>query len=106
MDRSNMHAAYSPQTVIFDPPGKEFDIILQIANDLYPHGGVWYSMTLGTERDMLNMKQRNLIVDMAVFGGCALVGLYQIAVFLLRRAERSSLYFGICCLLGRNSTAS
>jgi len=45
-------------------------------------------------------KERNSYVDMAVFGGCALLGLYQIAAYLLRRTERSTLYFGICCLLG------
>lgn len=95
-----VHAAYLPQTVLFEPPGEKFDLFIQIANDLYPQGGIWYSMTLGTERAMLAMKERTGIVDMAVFGGCALLGLYQVALFALRRSERSSLYFGICCLLG------
>jgi len=99
-DPSNVHAAYLPQTVFFDPPGKEFNLFIQISNELYPNGGIWFSMTLGTEQSMHAMKERTVIVDMAVFGGCALLGLYQIALFGLRRSERSSLYFGICCLLG------
>lgn len=99
-ERSRTHAAYKPQTVVFDPPDREFDLLVQIANELYPQGGIWYSLALGTEQHMLNMKERNMIVDMVVLGGCALLGLYQIAVYLMRRAERSSLYFGICCLLG------
>ena len=99
-DRTAAKAAYYPQTVVFEPPGKRFDLFVQTSNELYPQGGIWYSMTLGTDRSMLAMKERTGIVDMAVFGGCALLGLYQIALFLLRRSERSSLFFGICCILG------
>ncbi|MEK3883323.1 ATP-binding protein [Paenibacillus sp. PL2-23] len=57
-------------------------------------------MALGSEEQMLASDKRDGFVGMAVFGGCALLGLYQISVFLLRRSERSTLYFGICCLLG------
>ncbi|MBB6669612.1 hybrid sensor histidine kinase/response regulator [Cohnella nanjingensis] len=99
-DPAQTRNAYRPQTVLFDPPAGAFDLILQVANDLYPEGGIWYSMTLGTERQMLALQERQMMVDMAVFGGCVLLGLYQIAVFLLRHSERSTLYFGICCLLG------
>ncbi|WP_409345394.1 ATP-binding protein [Paenibacillus sp. MBLB4367] len=100
LDRTNVHAAYMPQTVVFDPPGKAFDLFIQISNELYPQGGIWYSMTLGTERSMLALKERTAIADMAAFGGCALLGLYQLALFALRRSDRSSLFFGICCMLG------
>jgi two-component system, sensor histidine kinase ChiS len=98
--RSQMQSAYMPQTVRFDPPAGEFDLIVQIANELYPQGGIWYNLTLGSERQMLDRAERDSIIDMAVFGGCALLGLYQIVVYLLRHEERSTLYFGICCLLG------
>lgn len=99
-DRTSVRAAYFPQTVYFDPPGDKFDLFIQISNELYPKGGIWFSLTLGTERSMIALKERTGIVDMAVVGGSALLGLYQIALFALRRSERSSLYFGICCLLG------
>lgn len=72
-----VQAAYLPKTVSFVPPGKTFDLMLQVANDLYPHGGIWYSMTLGTERSMLALKEQTGIVEISVFGGCALLGLYM-----------------------------
>ncbi|QMV43548.1 hybrid sensor histidine kinase/response regulator [Cohnella cholangitidis] len=93
-------SAYRPQMAAFTPEGETFELILQVSNVLYPSGGIWYSLTLGTESGMAAMKTRNTVVDMAVFGGCALLGFYQIAVFLLRRTDRSTLYFGICCLFG------
>jgi signal transduction histidine kinase len=99
-DRSQTMSEYSPQTVRFEPSNNDFDLILQVANELYPQGGIWFSLSLGAEKQMLNSIERERIVDMAVFGGCALLGLYQIAVYLLRHKERSTLYFGICCLLG------
>ncbi|WP_372632305.1 ATP-binding protein [Cohnella sp.] len=93
-------SAYRPQTAAFEPEAGEFELTLQVANALYPSGGVWFSLSLGTESGVAATNMRNTIVDMAVFGGCALLGFYQIAVFLLRRADRSTLYFGLCCLLG------
>ncbi|WP_158299367.1 hybrid sensor histidine kinase/response regulator [Paenibacillus antri] len=99
-DRSQTKSAYVPQTVRFEPSNRDFDLILQVANELYPRGGIWFGLTLGTEKQMLNGIERDRIIDMAVFGGCALLGLYQIAVYLLRHKERSTLYFGVCCLLG------
>ncbi|XID96005.1 ATP-binding protein [Paenibacillaceae bacterium WGS1546] len=100
VDRADTRHAYRPQTVYFTPREERFELLIQVANELYPSGGIWYSLTLGAERDMSGTATRNAIVDMAVFGGCALLGFYQIAVYLLRRADRSTLYFGICCLLG------
>jgi len=99
-ERKAVQAAYKPQTVSFDPLGQSFDLIVQVANPLYPYGGIWYSLSLGTESSMLALKERTGYVEMTVFGGCALLGLYQIALFVMRRSERSTLYFGICCLLG------
>ncbi len=99
-EKAGTKSAYHPQTVAFKPPAEEFDLLVQVANPLYPEGGIWYSLTLGSERDMLHREVRHSFIDMAVFGGCALLGMYQIAAFLLRRSERSTLYFGICCLLG------
>ncbi|MBO9610833.1 MAG: hypothetical protein J7639_33085, partial [Paenibacillaceae bacterium] len=99
-DPAAMKSAYRPQTVSFEPNGSSFDIVLQVANELYPQGGVWFSLTIGEERSMLAVKERTQVVELAVFGGCALLGFYQLALYALRRTDRSNLYFGICCLLG------
>ncbi|MFD0696331.1 ATP-binding protein [Paenibacillus sp. GCM10027628] len=99
-ERAAVRAAYLPQTVSFNPPGQSFDIFIQVANELYPQGGIWFSLTLGTEQSMVALKKRTEIIDISVFGGCALLGLYQLALFMMRRSERSNLYFGICCILG------
>lgn len=99
-DPAAVKSAYMPQTVSFEPNGSSFDIVLQVANELYPQGGIWFSLTLGEERSMLAVKERTQVAELAVFGGCALLGLYQLALFALRRTDRSNLYFGICCLLG------
>ncbi|WP_158289335.1 hybrid sensor histidine kinase/response regulator [Paenibacillus flagellatus] len=99
-DRTAVRAAYRPQTVSFEPAGPSFELAIQAANELYPRSGIWFSLTLGSESSMLALKERTEYAEMAVFGGCALLGLYQIALFLMRRSERSTLYFGLCCLLG------
>lgn len=97
---SGTESAYRPQTVMFKPGGETFELVLQVANEIYPKGGFWFSLTLGTEKNMLKSNTHKTMVDMAMFGAGALIGFYQIATFMLRRAERSTLYFGICSLLG------
>ncbi|MCC3374363.1 ATP-binding protein [Cohnella sp. REN36] len=99
-DRSGTVSAYRPQTVVFKPQGESFDLLLQVANEIYPAGGIWFSLTLGTEQHMQDSNTLKTMGDMTMFGASALIGFYQIAVYLLRREERSTLYFGICCLLG------
>lgn len=99
-EKNEGHPAYRPQTVTFTPAADAFELFVQVENELYPEGGIWFSLTLGSGQDMLRSEEHGSFVNMAVFGGCALLGLYQIAVYLLRRSERSTLYFGICCLLG------
>ncbi|SIQ43302.1 MULTISPECIES: ATP-binding protein [unclassified Paenibacillus] len=99
-DLQDVQSAYRPQTVYFTPRTPEFVLTLHAANALYPRGGIWYSITMGSAEAIAAADRQRMMADMAVFGGCALLGMYQISLYLLRRVEKSTLYFGICCLLG------
>jgi len=99
-DEQHARAAYRPGIVSFKAPAKEFDVIVQLSNYLFARGGMWFGLELGTEQQLYAAREEKLIIDMIVFGGAIMLGFYHLLVFALRRADRSSLYFGICCLLG------
>lgn len=92
-------AAYLPQTIEFQPAAQEFDIVVQVSNYLYARGGIWNAMKLGTEERIADLNQEEFAIDMIILGSTLMMGLYHIVIFILRRTNRSALYFGLICLL-------
>lgn len=45
--QSGKYAAYSPQTIVFQPAAKEFEIVVPVSNYLYARGGIWNGLKLG-----------------------------------------------------------
>jgi len=54
---------------------------------------------LGTEEQLDQIRERRLALDLILFGSILALGLYRLALFVLRRSERSELLFGIFCLI-------
>lgn len=92
-------AAYLPRTIVFQPAAKEFEIVVQVSNYLYARGGMWFAMKLGTEERIADVNQEEFAIDMIILGSTLMMGLYHIVIFILRRRSKSSLYFGLICLL-------
>ncbi|MCU6708675.1 ATP-binding protein [Paenibacillus sp. J5C_2022] len=98
-DRERAEAAYKPQSITFQPPAEDFDIIVQISNYIYARGGMWFAIELGTEEGIASRNKEQFAVSMFIVGSTFMIGLYHIIVFLLRRNNRSALYFGLICLV-------
>jgi two-component system sensor histidine kinase ChiS len=92
-------AAYLPQTIVFQPAAKEFDIVVQVSNYLYARGGIWNALKLGTVERIADLNQEEFAIDMIILGSTLMMGLYHIVIYILRRTNRSALYFGLICLL-------
>ncbi|MFB9276961.1 ATP-binding protein [Cohnella cellulosilytica] len=97
--RERAIADYAPQTVVIYPAAREFDIIVQISNYLYPQGGMWYGMELGTAERVAASDRSEFALKMIVLGSTFILGLYHLVIFILRRSNRAPLYFGLICLL-------
>jgi two-component system sensor histidine kinase ChiS len=57
------------------------------------------SILLGTGKQVSKVVQQQLAIDLFLFGSILIMGLYHLALFILRRKDRSTLYFGLFCLL-------
>ncbi|MFD0960262.1 ATP-binding protein [Paenibacillus chungangensis] len=98
-DREHAEAAYKPQSITFRPPAEDFDIVVHISNYIYARGGMWFAIELGTEDGIASRNKEQFAVSMFIVGSTFMIGLYHLIIFLLRRSNRSALYFGLICLV-------
>ena len=104
-DKENFRPEYNPNTVQILPPGAQFDIIVQMSNFIYSRGGMWYSIDMGTPEQIQNLDRRIIYRDIFLFGSFFIMGMYYLSIFLMRREDKSSLYFVLMCVvvIGRTS---
>jgi PAS domain S-box-containing protein len=90
---------FCPQVVDFQPTAEHLEVIIWVSNFHHRKGGAWEPILLGLAQDMRHIRQRALNVNFFLFGGILIMGLYHIGLFIYRREEKSTLFFGIFCFL-------
>ena len=90
---------YQPRIVEFTPTGTGFELIILVANFIYARGGMWYAIDFGTPEQIRNMDRRIVNKDLFLLGALAVMALYYLNIFLLRREDKSSLYFVFMCVM-------
>jgi hypothetical protein len=75
------------------------ELVIQVSNFMHRRGGIWQSIKFGNSEDILKLRERQLSMDMVLFGSLLIMGLYHFVLYALRRKDISPLYFGTFCLL-------
>lgn len=94
--------AYEPEylhlikTIRIDKP--ELNILIEVANFTHQKGGIWESILFGKEEQIQQTKNSNLAFDLFTFGAIIIMSIYHFGLFILRRNEKSTLYFGLFTL--------
>jgi len=83
----------------FIPLSTDTNIVMQIQNVNDKNGGMWNSATIGSFNNINDLRNKMIIYDMFLFGATIVMAIYHLGLFLLRRKDRSSVYFGMLCLL-------
>lgn len=96
--RDNMVPQYLPKEIYFETSSATLEIVIQVSNFYHEKGGIREYLFLGNNEDILYVKTKNLALELILFGSIFIIGLYNIAIFLLRRQARSPLYFGLLCI--------
>jgi diguanylate cyclase (GGDEF)-like protein len=94
-----MKAHNYPKPVYFTPLKNEVEIVLQVSNFVQRKGGLWEGIEMGPAKQITFDKEKDIMLQAAVAGSLFMMGLYHIGLFAFRRSERSTLFFGIACLL-------
>lgn len=90
---------YRPQKVNFFTKDTKAEIILHVSNYHYRDGGIWESITFGTAEQIKDYSFKKLTIQMIIFGGLLLSGLYHVVLFIQRRQNKAALYFSLVCLI-------
>ncbi|XDD49848.1 adenylate/guanylate cyclase domain-containing protein [Leptospira sp. WS92.C1] len=86
---------------IFSFSSTEREIVLKILISNFHHarGGLTGKFFLGKSSSVQSIREKRLTIEVFVLGSLAIMGLYHLVLFYLRKEEKSVLYFGILCLV-------
>jgi PAS domain S-box-containing protein len=88
-----------PQIFDFEPHSNQIELIIQVSNFHHRRGGVWEVIQLGREKDIREAQEKRLSFDLFLFGSIFLMALYHLGLFIVRKKDRSPLYFSVFCFL-------
>lgn len=87
------------------PAGESLDIVIHVSNFHHRNGGFPRSLVLGQRGPLHTTQLNQIILEVFLCGGLAMMSLYHFALFALRPQDRSPLYFALFCLLVTVRTA-
>ncbi len=88
-----------PHIANFTLTGDRMDILLHVSNFHHRKGGAVEVIHFGTEKDIREMRERSLALDLFLSGSIFIMGLYHLVLFFMRKRDRTPLYFSLFCLL-------
>jgi two-component system sensor histidine kinase ChiS len=77
---------------------KENELFLEIANFDHHKAGPWESLELGIWEKIQWESEKEILLQMFIFGGLFLIGLYHLSLFLHLKEDYTGLLFGLFCL--------
>jgi two-component system, LytTR family, sensor kinase len=89
---------YTPKAVFFNAPDREFDIIINVSNFNYAHGGFWRNISLGSSEKILNSYLLAMCREFFIIGALMIIAVLYFAVYILRREIKYPLYFSLLCI--------
>jgi signal transduction histidine kinase/ActR/RegA family two-component response regulator len=98
IDADSTTPAYYPAIVRFTPTSPRVEVILQISNFDHRLGGPWLPLLFGIPEQIDQLRESQLARDLVLFGAIFIIGLYNLALYALRRENRSTLYLGLFCV--------
>ena len=95
MSRDTVVPNYKPLSIQVPLQSQICDIVLQIANFHHKKGGFWRTIYIGANDSLVREHAKAVGYDMLIFGAIMMIALYHVALYSIRRKERSSLFFGL-----------
>lgn len=97
--RETMIPQYLPQVAFFEAQQGNNEIVIQVSNFYHRNGGILESIKLGSEKQILGLRSKNIASNILLFGCLIFMGAYHLALFFFRKKNTSALYFGSFCIL-------
>ncbi|HYX32082.1 MAG TPA: 7TM diverse intracellular signaling domain-containing protein [Oligoflexus sp.] len=86
------------RTFEFQPKAPEFDLIIQVSNFEIFLCGITIAPQFGTLETVVRDRNQKIAIDVFLVGALIIMGIYHLCLFLLRREDPSTFWFGaVCC---------
>jgi len=82
----------------FNPTSDRGFLVIQISSFHYKTGGLFYSLSLDSYDKVLKKDKLRYLIDFFVFGVLLIMAFYHFGLYLQRKEDKGSLYFGLFCL--------
>ncbi|MCJ2163350.1 MULTISPECIES: 7TM diverse intracellular signaling domain-containing protein [unclassified Pseudodesulfovibrio] len=98
----SVEAETPDRSIVLSPitiDGAPIDLVMQISNHFFPGGGVQNPIVLA-EQGVLEQAHNDARSWGLLFSGCMLImALYHFILYILRKKDLSTLYFGLYCMV-------
>jgi hypothetical protein len=92
------YAQYAPQLVEFEPAKTRVEVLFQVANFDHRSGGAWAPVILGNPPQISRLRENAIATDLLLVGAIFMIGLFNFAIYALRREYKASLFLGLICV--------
>ncbi|HNX23670.1 MAG TPA: SpoIIE family protein phosphatase [Spirochaetota bacterium] len=75
------------------------DIVIQISNFRCDIGGFWTPLNFGYAQSIASMRRMKISFDNFLIGILLMLAFYHIGFYIFQRKEKSSLWFGVFCII-------
>ncbi len=99
INKKNTISGYYPKVSTFEVDTNIIDIIVHVSNYQHKKGGIWEEIKLGTETQIRSRRTKNLAFEFFLIGSILIMGLYHLVLFIIRKNDKSSLYFSLFCFI-------
>ncbi len=101
VDRESTIPQWEPRLRIFAPEQRQIELVLEVANFHHMKGGIFYPIQFGRALPLIQYQRWNTGVRLLIFGGLIIAAIYHFFLYLIRKQNKSSLYFaGLCVIIG------
>jgi adenylate cyclase len=97
-DAKSSQASYQTTVIEIPETGPQLELVIQVANFHHRKGGLWEIVKLGTSDAIQSYRNYRIIFAGFLAGSLAVMGLYHLGLFLIRRKDFSPLWFGLFCI--------
>jgi len=97
--RQEMTPNYIPITTAFKSDSTVTELVLQVSNYYHREGGPFNEIELGFDQQIFIKKQKAIAFDLFLFGVLFIMAIYHFVLYVLRRKDLSTLFFGLYALI-------
>ncbi len=89
---------FLPKVVSFSADSEDLIVTLQVSNFRHKKGGVWLPIEFGSESEIWKKRIANIAFELFLVGSMLVMAFYHFGLFILRRSDRSTIFFSLVCL--------